>query len=199
MFGTKKSFFASAVLALSLMAAPANAAFYSILEVNGGVLTPGSGADTGVSASINPVLQSTTYEITVQRTVDTAFTDTFTLNYPALFPTSGSAVNISLGDLRGFASLVLNWYSPGHVLERTLDVLTDGNVTVPLALLGSGAYILELVGSTVGNPQGGSYFVNLTVGPGGPGDTPLPGAVVLFGSVIAGVGGLQVMRRRRKA
>jgi hypothetical protein len=33
-----------------------------------------------------------------------------------------------------------------------------------------------------------------------PGETPLPGAVALFGSVLAGgVGGMQILRRRRKA
>jgi hypothetical protein len=76
--------------------------------------------------------------------------------------------------------------------------------------LGLGSHLLGSVpiffGLDIANPPGSSYtgyvaasLYTGTTPPGGPGVVPIPGALWLFGSVLAGGAGIRRWRRKRKA
>ena len=95
----------------------------------------------------------------------------------------------------------LNLYDSAHVLLSTgvnSGVLGTSNLLSqgPLSLV-AGLYYL-IVGGTA--PAGGAvYSGTVSFDFGGSNDVPLPGAVYLFGTILAGgFGGMQLMRRRRE-
>jgi hypothetical protein len=101
----------------------------------------------------------------------------------------------------GVANLTAQWFTTGGVVLSPAFDITDalGKFIAPAAngfhwLFGSipvGDAYLQVTGSRIGD--NGRYDFDLAAVA-----TPLPSAVFLFGSVLAGgVGGLQLMRRRR--
>jgi hypothetical protein len=101
----------------------------------------------------------------------------------------------------GVANLTAQWFTTGGTILSGIFQITDGtgNFVPPAAngyhwLFGNipvGDAYLQVLGSRIG--ANGRYDFDLSAIA-----TPLPSAVFLFGSVLAGgVGGLQLMRRRR--
>lgn len=139
--------------------------------------------------------------------------DTYTFTFtPSLF---GISTNISLNSLGsnnlGIANLYYRWdngpaVQVSNAAGIALDVIVPFSSTISGVLSSSPLQITVFTangGAALSN--GGSYQLRLTVsecdGPNcAPGDAPVPGAVLLFGSVLAGgVGGMQILRRRRKS
>jgi hypothetical protein len=110
----------------------------------------------------------------------------------------------------GVKNLTLAWLDSGGNTIFTLNVTDSsgnyipptGNGTVVQQPLLVGTVFLQVTGNRV--DPAGRYDFDIAAEPcpncAPPGDTPLPGAAFLFGSVVAGgLGGVQVMRRRRRA
>ena len=122
--------------------------------------------------------------------------DGFTLTYRFQYapPPNLLAINTTTNNVIGNTFNVVG-FTVSWVLEGFGELVNfaGGTSQVSLPLLGAGIYDLVLRGTAIGG-QGG--FVNYSL----VANTPIPGAVVLFGSVLAGgIGGVQLMRRRRAA
>ena len=110
----------------------------------------------------------------------------------------------------GVKNLTLSWLDAGGNSIYTLNI-TDSRATTsrrPLMVPRSsrpfsiGTAFLQVTGDRV--DPAGRYDFDIAAEPcpncAPPGDAPIPGAAFLFGSVVAGgLGGVQVMRRRRRA
>lgn len=194
---------AASVFALALLAIPASAATFNgtatltrINDLNTYTFTP-TGVDLTGTVD-NPVQQFTTYESNVVRSDAETFTDTVFFNFNPIMPSLLSATNLVISG-RGFTSLVAQWFGPAGPALNTYDVLLAGGsiVNQGLSLIqGAGVYKLVITGTS--KTVGGTYVADVQTGEGVGPPTPLPGTAFLFGSVLAGgVGGLQLMRRRR--
>ncbi len=134
----------------------------------------------------------------------------FTYVTPPLLAGFSTAVAINFNGVggKGITDLYYVW-SGGTEVQ-----VTDSTGTVVLShsysgvLPASGPFSITVftknpTGHVLAN--GGGYELRLTITDCdgrncAPGDVPLPGAVMLFGSVLAGgVGGMQIVRRRRKS
>jgi hypothetical protein len=102
----------------------------------------------------------------------------------------------------GIQNLTFTWRD---ALNNTISqlVFTDAAGNANLApgadklsqILGTGAYSLLVTGFGFAGPTGPPHYdFNISE----TGATPLPGAALLFGSVVGGIGGVQLMRRRRQ-
>jgi len=116
-------------------------------------------------------------------------------------PTTGTTVTVDvLANLTGAASFPNEFFrltsvtTSGAVVLAPVGVTTGSNTPVTTTLTGGVNYFLELTSRAPLVPPGNSSF-NVTVPTGAGGTTPLPGALVLFGTVLAGAG--LFMRRRR--
>ncbi len=190
----KYAFLASLAVASAFFVAPASA-------LTTGVFNPGNIVDQDLDggnysfAYPGLVTSSTTYSGSVTRDIGESFTDQISFTFNPIFPSSNT-VSVLLGGT-GFSALAWSWIDPNAVTQNgPVDVLAGGNnLTVPLIFSVTGTYILQLVGTTTG--QGGIYNFDLVTGPGGGGEVPLPPALFLFGTVLAG--GMGLMRYRKKA
>ncbi len=96
-----------------------------------------------------------------------------------------------------FVSLDVRWVQitgsgPSAVSALTpyLDVNHVGMTTSLALALAAGNYALEYMGVTGSGPTNGNYRMTLTVA-----ETPLPPALLLFGSALAGLGFLRRNKR----
>jgi hypothetical protein len=110
----------------------------------------------------------------------------------------------------GVKNLTLSWLDAGGNSIYTLNITDSTGNYIPPTVDGStvqqalliGTAFLQVTGDRV--DPAGRYDFDIAAEPcpncAPPGDTPIPGAAFLFGSVVAGgLGGVQVMRRRRRA
>jgi hypothetical protein len=168
-----------------------------------------------ISPGVTAITAPNTYQTQNQFLGGTNILDVYTLTFstpPALF---GVSTNISLnsdgsGNL-GIANLYYQWGGgPAVQVSNAAGVALDTVVafsSLIQGVLGPSPLVITVFTANGGHvlSSGGSYQMRLTVSECdgrncAPTDTPLPGAVVLFGSALAGgVGGIQLMRRRRKA
>jgi hypothetical protein len=136
------------------------------------------------------------------------FDITYTFNLPSAVYAITTAVVLDAQPgppaIYGITNLFYEWVGltgpiqisdgSGNYTGAIPTTLTGIVSTTPLILhVFTGNGITHPFGSALDN--GGGYQVSLSVD-----QAPVPGALVLFGSVIAGgIGGLQMMRRRRRA
>jgi hypothetical protein len=177
----RKSVFASAIFALSLFVLPFTQSAQAVqIEPND---------------VISPVAQNTTYAFTELHAGPAgAFVDNYYFNYAPTIISTASAVDLKLTSVVGFTTLTLSWIGPTSV-SQTFDVLLNPNVAFNLDLSdGPGLYTLRINGTPTATAAETAYAGALTTGENA-NETPIPGAVLLFGSVLAG--GVGLMRRRR--
>lgn len=90
-----------------------------------------------------------------------------------------------------FSSLSLQWYDEDSALTSSISVVSGGMTT--LDLTGSGEFTLGLFGTVVGDADDATYSFSLAVSEVA--KTPLPPALILFASALAGLG---LLGRRRQ-
>jgi hypothetical protein len=108
----------------------------------------------------------------------------------------------------GVKNLTMSWLDAGGNSIFSLNITDSTGTYIPPTVDGSivqqalliGTVFLKVTGDRV--DPAGRYDFDIAAEPcpncAPPGDTPIPGAAFLFGSVVAGgLGGVQVMRRRR--
>jgi hypothetical protein len=130
-------------------------------------------------------------------TPGTFFTDTYLFSIPSV--PLGTVTISGTGIVGNIGSLTLVWLdSLSNVVSSALVVtnpngsstLTD---TLAYAFTVAGDYYLKVTGfAGVGSAQGGSYEVAIST-------TPIPPALLLFGSALAGLGFLGRRSRRSTA
>ena len=115
-----------------------------------------------------------------------AFVDSFSFIYdaPPDLGTISTTTNNLVADTYGIADFTFDWSFNGSSILSGAGLYTD----LVLPLFGDGTYTLTLSGTP--KEDGGQYTASLAVSA-----VPLPGAVVLFGTVLAGLG---LIQRRRK-
>lgn len=184
---------AVAVAAFGLAASAANAA---VVTIDANIVTPAATLNAGdIGATDGYVLKSYT---------GVAFSDVFDINYfvPAAAgstisslsalltnpnPTPGNNLNF------GIANLTATWDTGAtQVFTDSLGFLN--NVATLVANLSFGLHHLTISGLTLS--KGGEYSVFISAPSTSDIPTPLPGAIVLFGSALAGIG---LMRSRRRS
>ena len=167
---------AKLALGIVLLTAPAQAAVVQLFDggvyplINGNIYTT-SGTLTGSYLPGAP-----------------AFNDTFTFLYDAPPELTGLATttnNLLTADY-GIDGFNWDWSKDGSSLTSGNGVITQHL----LPLLGDGSYVLTLAG--VPRSEGGQYTASLAVTA-----VPLPGAMILFGTALAGFGLVERFRRRR--
>ncbi len=172
----------------ALFAVPAGAATTGIMNPGNIVSQDNDGGN--FSFSFGLVSANTTYSGNITRNVGESFTDEYSFTFNPIFAASNT-VSALIGGT-GFSALSWTWVDPSNnTLVGPVDVLVGGNnLTVPLTFAGTGTYILRLVGTSFG--QGGIYNFDMVTS-----QVPLPPALFLFGTVLAG--GMGLMRYRKKA
>jgi len=182
-----------AAFAVALTATSANA-----VAIDAGVLAPGDGYFFNQVVTPGASIE---YDFTFTLPSEVTTSSSVTVQLPN--PTPGFNI--------GIADLVITWVS-GFSTQNGPIAITDGSgltiaSAVLSAVLNGATATLHLTGTALPGSAPGfdpqfdlSVLASCDAGGGcAPGDAPLPGAVVLFGSVLAGgVGGLQIMRRRRR-
>jgi hypothetical protein len=152
--------------------------------------------------SVNPLNADTEYDYTSPKILGgTTFKDIFYFTPNNLTgPDEGTVLASFLPPPAGsFTSLKLTWWkdnapvgvagSPPDVLLNTLSVLGPVETgPLLLALVAGANYYLEVDGTVASGRHKGTYTFSLTT-------TPLPPALVLFGSALAG---LMLLGRRSR-
>ena len=108
--------------------------------------------------------------------------------------TTGIVLNVDGSNNTGVKNMTISWYDASNALLDSLMV-SDGSgfvsnpaASLVLTLLAGGAYHVIVTGQALAS--GGFYNLNIAA-------TPLPPALILFGTALAGLGWLG--RRRRRA
>lgn len=98
----------------------------------------------------------------------------------------------------GVANLTLTWMTGGlapiasYVVTDNFGSIIDATASLALTLFAPGPYYLSVMGTALAN--GGDFSILLRTGPARAVETPLPPAVILFGSALVG---LMMLKRRR--
>lgn len=147
-------------------------------------ITPGSST---------PLEPGQNYSYTAILTANQVINDTFdfTLVDPLGTTTTGIALNAGGGDF-GVKDLTFKWYTAASVFIDSLVITNGAGVVLdPVAslflALAAGAYKVIVTGQAL--TSGGIYNINVAT-------TPLPPALVLFGTALLG---MTLLGRRRRS
>jgi len=168
----------------------------AIAATTGFVVPAANATTTMVSGNVLAYnIAEDTYVANYKQTTD--INDSFKFSVPAnVASTETNLTSIVLG-LSGFKSLDLKWKEVGGsntILDFPISNLQT-TATILSILLAPGTWLLEITGV---HALGKTIQAQLAVTGTTTGDipTPLPGAIVLFGSALAGIG---LMRSRRRS
>jgi hypothetical protein len=192
----------SSLVALVLFSASAEAASVQITNPYTNMLSASAGVSQGTLAPGGDV-----FELRPDQSVlaGASFTNIYKFDVNPTAVEGDVLLNVHVvppnGIFGGVANLAAQWFTTGGVALSGIFQITDASgLFVPPATDGYhwlfpgipvGDAYLQVTGSRIGD--NGRYDFDLSAVA-----TPLPSAVFLFGSVLAGgVGGLQLMRRRR--
>jgi hypothetical protein len=154
-----------------------------------------------------PITSNDSYTNGAFHAAGASFTDTFDFQFGGYVGTVLASLSLSNnGTVGGLQTNVVPWIT-FTLQDSALQTVTNGSGTVlpgatglfnAMGPLATGLYHLVISG-TGGTPIGGLYSFTLTTGSASeaPATTPLPGALVLLGSVLFGGFGFAKFRRRR--
>jgi len=177
-----------AVFALTLFAAPASAVTFVDI-------VPGNTNNAGVAYDLAPSTVFTFNSLT--GSAGSVIDHIFEFNYSPP-PDLGAVSSVAINDIASYYPMALTWwfnsvdvFGTAGIVQGPLASASPGadiNTALSLAT-GAGYYWLELTGTAGG--LGGQYNLSVVS------NTPLPAAVWLFGSVLAGGAGFMRLHRRK--